>query len=722
MRRCFELFLISFAILYLELAAIRWFPAYVLSLTFFTNFVLLATFVGMSIGCLAANHRWRVFDCLPSLIAVTIAAALAFYASLGTLTSVRVGESSRPELVYFGVEGLRFARAKFSLQVELIVGVLFVLVSLWFVGLGQVMGRKLGAVEQRILAYTVNISGSLAGIAAFSASAYWEMPPVFWFGIALACVAYFLKEYGQLNVSNATLLACSMLAVAVVGWRTGDTRFYWSPYYAIRYRAEDRDISVNGIGHQKMVPRSEAGIAYALPYIMRRDAGLPAAEGVLIIGAGSGNDVSHALDQGAQHIDAVEIDPAIARLGRENHPDRPYDDPRVRLVIDDGRGFLRRSDKKYDVIVYALVDSLTLHSGYSSARLESFLFTEEALADVRRHLKPGGLFVAYNYFRQGWIIARIQDMMHRAMQCEPLLFSLPPRELIRDTESEETYMAALFAGEADAIDRLRDKLAANGGYDFCAGNLELHRTQNGFDMAAEGEVKPGAIRVTPTQLVRTRDWKLPTDDWPFLYLRDPALPSHNWRMLGLILVLSLGLLALFTPGGSMWINPHFFFLGAGFMLIETKSVVQSAQLFGSTWLVNSVVFSGVLVMILLANLYVWLVRPERLLPYYAALGAALLAARLVPLENLMGESTGIRVIAAVLIMFTPILFAGIIFATSFRRTPSAALAFGANIAGVVLGGLLEYSALVIGYQHLTLVALALYGLSLFRMPSSIGAR
>ena len=82
MRRGFDLFLISFVVLYLELAAIRWFPAYVLSLTFFTNFVLLAAFVGMSVGCLAANHRWRVFDHLPSLIAVTLGAALGFHASL----------------------------------------------------------------------------------------------------------------------------------------------------------------------------------------------------------------------------------------------------------------------------------------------------------------------------------------------------------------------------------------------------------------------------------------------------------------------------------------------------------------------------------------------------------------------------------------------------------------------------------------------------------------
>jgi hypothetical protein len=54
------------------------------------------------------------------------------------------------------------------------------------------------------------------------------------------------------------------------------------------------------------------------------------------------------------------------------------------------------------------VDSLVLHSGYSNIRLESFLFTQQTYEDVRRHLKPDGNFVIYNYFRQGWLAARLQ--------------------------------------------------------------------------------------------------------------------------------------------------------------------------------------------------------------------------------------------------------------------------------------------------------------------------
>ena len=130
---------------------------------------------------------------------------------------------------------------------------------------------------------------------------------------------------------------------------------------------------------------------------------------VLIIGAGSGNDVSRALAWGADRVDAVEIDPVIHGLGNADHPDHPYDDPRVFVHLNDGRNFLRSTNKQYDLIIYALVDSLVLHSSYSNIRLESYLFTKQAFDDVKKRLKPGGVFVMYNYFRQGWIVSRLEN-------------------------------------------------------------------------------------------------------------------------------------------------------------------------------------------------------------------------------------------------------------------------------------------------------------------------
>ena len=148
-------------------------------------------------------------------------------------------------------------------------------------------------------------------------------------------------------------------------------------------------INVNGVPHQLMGSADFKLIAgrTAVPHPLRAPRGRPL-RNVLIIGAGSGSDVSIALAKGAQHVDAVDIDPRIMQIGVDLHPDNPYSDPRVTRHINDGRAFLQSTDSKYDLILFALPDSLALVNGASQIRLESFLFTAEALSGARDHLKP----------------------------------------------------------------------------------------------------------------------------------------------------------------------------------------------------------------------------------------------------------------------------------------------------------------------------------------------
>ncbi len=94
------------------------------------------------------------------------------------------------------------------------------------------------------------------------------------------------------------------------------TEVIWSPYYQVRFKPRYLSIDVNNLGHQGMLPVDRAGPAYFLPHLLNRDAGSKPFKDVLIIGAGSGNDVAAALAQGAGHVDAVEIDPVINELGR----------------------------------------------------------------------------------------------------------------------------------------------------------------------------------------------------------------------------------------------------------------------------------------------------------------------------------------------------------------------------------------------------------------------
>ena len=199
---------------------------------------------------------------------------------------------------------------------------------------------------------------------------------------------------------------------------------------------------------------------------------------VLIIGAGSGNDVSRALAWGAERVDAVEIDPVIQRIGKRDHPDRPYDDPRVFVHLNDGRNYLKSGNKQYDLIVYALVDSLVLHSGYSNIRLESYLFTKQAMDDVRKRLRPGGVFVMYNYFRQGWIVSRLQNSVRAAFGEEALVLNLPSRDRLNPDDNLGGDFTMLIAGANSAI---RDAFARQPEYWLRLRGPFDHGTPNGFD-------------------------------------------------------------------------------------------------------------------------------------------------------------------------------------------------------------------------------------------------
>ena len=207
----------------------------------------------------------------------------------------------------------------------------------------------------------------------------------------------------------------------------------WSPYYKIEAE-RSKEVSdallveVNGLPHQAYFPavgpEGYTNPVYNLTYDSIKGHKL---DDVLVIGAGGGNDVAVALNRGAKHVDAVEIDPRLYDLGKSHHPDHPYSDPRVTAHIGDGRAFLENTDKKYDLIVLALPDSLTLVSGNSALRLESFLFTKEAFEAARDRLKPGGVFSLYNYYRTKWLIDRYAGTAEEVFGTEPCVLGLGPK-------------------------------------------------------------------------------------------------------------------------------------------------------------------------------------------------------------------------------------------------------------------------------------------------------
>jgi spermidine synthase len=699
----------------------------VVFLGFFTNLVLMACFLGMSVGCLAASRRR---DLSTAVIPLTLfTAALAYAALLGYTqylgVRVDVGGQESPQQIFFGTDVRLDDPSRFVVPIEAVAGVFFALIALVFVGLGQLMGRRFNAIPNRVAAYSVDVGGSLAGIVAFGAASWLRLPPAVWFTVGLTPVLALTSRF------RAFQAACLLALLGLAAYADysglsdldpgGRDEVTWSPYYKVQFNPRKNIILVNNMPHQQMARVGRSGAAYMLPHLLNRDAGGAPFGDVLVIGAGSGNDVSAALASGAEHVEAVEIDPRINEIGRAHHPDRPYADPRVTIRLDDGRGFLHKTDRKYDLVVYALVDSLVLHSGYSSLRLESFLFTEQAMRDVKRVLKPGGVFAMYNHFRQGWVVGRLDTMARDVFGAEPVVISLPYQRAITAATSQAKYITFVLAGEpgSPALNRVRKALEERSAF-WVNERPELNRDVNGYGPnppEAVGGGSSGWRRIGPATVDARGAGFTPTDDWPFLYLRDAVIPGLNLRGAAVVAALSLAILLAFAPPRKgARLNGRMFFLGAGFMLLETKGVVHMALLFGSTWVVNSIVFFAILMMILLSNLFVLALRPTKLAPYYALLIVALLINAAVPMTTFLALPGAARAIVSCVVVFLPVFFAGVIFAASFQGSLNPNLDFGSNVVGVILGGLSENLALVVGFHHLLFVAVGYYLLSAWLKP------
>lgn len=661
-----RLFLISFLVLFLEVALIRWMPAYVRLLAYFSNFILLASFLGIGVGCLLAPVRARLLPWFPPVLAALVAVvawARIDIAIPQTSTSIYFSSGTTEQVV--AVESTWF------------LPLLFGAVALLFVLLSQRMGQEMADQPAPLRAYLWNLAGSLLGVAAFGVMSALQLPPVVWFGIAcVAALPFLLEERWPLAMTGVVMLAVSL---GIVHRLAADTM--WSPYYKITSFTEDGEtvVEVNNIFHQSMAPVEEKEYFYQWPYEVFGDT----FDDVLILGAGSGTDVAAALLHGAKRVDAVEIDPVIVQLGRQHHPNRPYHDPRVNVVTDDARHFLRTSEATYDLVVFALIDSLTLQSSFSAVRLESFMFTEEAFRAVKARLKPNGVLVIYNYFREQWLVDRLANTAAR-------VFGDDPRVHIHQ---EHGYLGVMLAGPG------------------------LARVPNWPDPPDRVAAYNHPDVVSPGRpLVRDTSIQPATDDWPFLYMREPHLPSHyGWALLGVLavsVVTVLGTLMGVAASRGSVIAPssfaQFFLLGAGFMMLETKGITQFALIWGSTWVVASLTIAAVLSMAVLSAMVasrVTLVRPWAAA---APLFALLVVAYLLPVGRIGFPSLGFEAFFYAVLTFSPVFFAGLIFSGSLKQTSDVAGAYGANLLGSMLGGLAEYMALVTGYQALLIVVALCY--------------
>jgi SAM-dependent methyltransferase len=667
------------ATLIVELALIRWVPGQIRVLGYFTNFVLLSAFLGFGVGMLCVR-RWPASNALSHCAPFALLGVIGL-AELGTTLHVLPSSEEFLFLEY------RDRGAPIPLYPFLLLS--FIVLAASFVPLGHVVGRTLAG-PRPLIRYALNLVGSLLGIGLFALLSASRAAPWIWMLLAGTFSAVGLWGAGRvLKLLGAVAIA----AIALISAQA--TRgAIWSPYQKItvgpvhvhpelgvvqewelpgmnaKQRAEVKrlpesegfTIRVNDDSYQTPLGLSNEAVKrtpelaalrrqYDLPFRIKR------AERVLVLGAGSGNDVAGALRNGAKSVDAVDIDPVILELGRK-HPDRPYEDARVHVHLDDARSFLSRATQRWDAIVFGLIDSHVLANHHANVRLDSFVFTKESFALARQRLTPGGMMIVSHALGAQWFMERMHATIAAAFDRPPLLVS-----------------AQIWH--------------------------PLGRVY------AAGETVPmGAPVVRGTVLLE--------DDWPFLYLERPTIPLQYVIAMALILLIST--FAVRRVAGPRWegVDGHFFALGAGFMLLETRALIQLALHLGATWSVNAAVFTGVLVMALLSTVIASR-RSATGFPIaaYASLGLLLAISAALPASALSALPFGARVSLSVITASLPLLASGVVFSIGLARAGSADRALASNLLGAMVGGIVEYSSMLLGIHALLPLAAIFYLYALF---------
>ena len=679
--------LVTMVSLLLELVMIRWLASLFPVFSFFKNFTLLACFLGLGAGYAVAEKQ----PCVPALVLPM----LALFVGIITLLRYDVGPyndlfAALPVYEQTSVNALMdsfewLALFRQSVPLYLLLAMSFVLCACICYPVGQLCGKLLHSANP-LKAYGLNLVGSILGVVAlFVMSLFW-LPPVVWFTVVGGVLLFFVLS-GDARMPLGVGSFCLLLTILAWPVQPEIQRLY-SPYQLLERTAKPDGLMAilsGGLYYQKVFNFAESNRGhesvedrntrayYEFPFNFKKKP-----ERVAIVGAGSGNDVAAALRMGASHVDAIEIDPAIAYLGRIYHPEHPYDDPRVTLIINDARNFFRTTHQQYDLIIYGVLDSHTALSHASNLRVDSYVYTREGITEAFKLLKPDGvLSVAF------------------ALPNESLGFKLS--HILQDIPG---------AGKP---------LAVRVGYDTYTTTAFV--AQKGRDVTMpDANSAAGFTNVSDHFAQNYPESSIPTDDWPFFYMIGRTYPVSYLIALGMVLLLSfffvrktIGLTGPIERG-----YVPFFCLGSGFMLVETKAITELGLHLGGTWFVVAATIVLVLVMAFLANLIVQRKTFRRTDLAYLGLLVSLFVGYVCARDHelIALNSPLASLVVSCVLLTIPLFFSGLVFSTLISKAKvniSTALAY--NLMGALFGGLIEYNSMYFGFAFLYLLAIGFYFLA-----------
>jgi predicted RNA methylase len=698
------LFLISVLGLFLEMLLIRWISTEVRIFAYMQNTILVVCFLGLGLGCFTCRQPVKLREGLLALFILTGLIAIpwtrqgfgkisAMLSILGDLVIWHQTVSSDPaEAIFFVLFGLLLTYCLMLLILDI------------FVPLGRILGRLMDDHPYTIWAYSVNVAGSLAGTWLFVLFSMLFLPPVAWF-LLLAFLLSFFVDWRSTSRLTLALIPGLVLLGWLAGQEFGALKVVWSPYQKLVLWSSSHfprgvgqyTVTVNNTGYQAMIDLSQGAVGspdsspssgappfsqYDLPFLFH-----PHPRSCLIVGAGTGNDAAGALRHRLKEVVAVEIDPAIIALGQDFHPEKPYASRQVQVVLDDARSYFALSREKFDVIIFGLLDSHTTTS-MTNARLDHYVYTRESLARAKELLAEGGIMVLSFEAQKHFIADRMATVLHEVFQQEPLSFRVP------------------FSN------------AGWGGVLFIAGNLSAARTQIARTPRLAAFIEEMQQKFPLRLAYATR---ITTDDWPYIYLDRPRIPLLYFLLGGLMALLLARSYRHWQAQGvvARWRRAHwhFFFLGAAFLLLEVQNISKAAVVLGNTWEVNAVIVSGVLVMILLANLVAYRFPRLPLGWVYALLIGSCLGLYFVDLARFAFLPYLPKAALVGGLTTLPMLFSGVVFIRSFAAFPGKDEALGANLMGALVGALLQSVTFITGIRALLLIVAAFYVLSLLTRPA-----
>jgi len=700
--RTLGLFLISILGLFLELLFIRWIGTEIRIFAYLQNTILVACFLGLGLGMFTSSKPIEIKQSLmPMTFLLLLMAVPITRSALGKTSEMlsvlgdlviwwnAVSDDTKLTILFVAV-GLALTYFTLTLIVDI------------FVPIGRILGRLMNTHPHPIWAYSVNIFGSILGTWLFVILSYFYQPPFTWFllfGILMIVFIVWSKRDKKIN-------AALLVLIVILGWFSSKTpdviNVTWSPYQKLVVREAKGDengtytIDVNNVSYQGMLDLSEENIAahpekfppelngfsqYDIPFLLH-----PNPTTALLVGAGSGNDAAGALRHNVQKITAVDIDPAIIALGKELHPEKPYSSPNVLIVNDDARSFFATTNEKYDVIAFGLLDSHTT-TAMTNARLDHYVYTKESILQAKSRLAEGGIMVLTFEARKPFIADRIELVLEEVFGQPPLVFIIP----------SNSY--------------------GWGGSMFVTGDLENVQKQLGQNprLAAFIEKQQQAY-----PLILPHKTKTTTDDWPYIYLESPKIPSLYFLLIGVmgfILFRSsrkwqASINVSFT-NRSFW---HFFFLGSAFLLLEVQNISKASVVLGNTWQVNAVIITSILGMALLANWIAYMFPKIPLAPVYLLLIGTALGLYFVDLARFGFLPYATKAVIVGSLTSLPMLFSGIVFVRSFAVASEKSNALGANLIGALVGALLQSITFIIGIKALLIIVAGFYLLSLLTMP------